>query len=394
MFAAHSIPHSHQRRNGLVVRALVLSLLLHVGILGSVEWTGWLDRTFPHLLPAWLRLDTENRWIAETPDPITLTPLPKEPEERETEATLTFVDIDPLAITEESPPKTPFISMANTVAANVKVPEKIADKPLIEGVQDKIVRTFETKVASRPEELTVGAKPQDLPPEPLSRTIQEGKPSTAKITTETAPTVAPTPPKTDNPVIEKVEEPAKATPLGDLALAKVIPKAKDSEIRKDYAKVELNPAETPASVPAPARSERPRTLLEARTKKGITKGETMKQEGGIHRLGIVTSLDVAKSPFGNYDAKLIYEIQQRWDDILYQVRFAGERSGKVVVRFRLRPDGNVTDAQVLQSEVGDIMAYYCQSAIEEPAAYSPWPEELKRLVNGEYREITFTFYYN
>ena len=118
------------------------------------------------------------------------------------------------------------------------------------------------------------------------------------------------------------------------------------------------------------------------------------QDGGAARLSLVPSLDVKSSPFGNYDSQMIYAIQQRWYYFLDQGRFAFEKSGKVVVRFKLDADGGVRDVTVQESNVGDILSFYCTSAIVEPSPYSKWSQDMRRIVGADTRELTFTFFYN
>ncbi len=123
-------------------------------------------------------------------------------------------------------------------------------------------------------------------------------------------------------------------------------------------------------------------------------GQQMKQSGGASRLSLVPSLDVRFSPFGNYDQNMILAIQRRWYDFLEQGRFAFNKAGKVVVKFKLGSDGGVRDIVVSESDVGDILSFYCSSAIIEPSPYRKWPEDMRRIVGSETRELTFTFFYN
>jgi hypothetical protein len=64
------------------------------------------------------------------------------------------------------------------------------------------------------------------------------------------------------------------------------------------------------------------------------------------------------------------------------------------VEFNLTSDGRVTDLKVTENSVTDILALMCQRAVQDPAPFAPWPNDLRRLVGKEYREVRFTFYYN
>lgn len=137
--------------------------------------------------------------------------------------------------------------------------------------------------------------------------------------------------------------------------------------------------------------DRPRTLAEARRRQGLA-GEMMRQEGGVSRRGRL-SLDVKATAFGAYDAALIAAVQQRWYNLLDSAPFA-QRSGKVVLQFRLHYDGRISDMEVNENEVGDILALLCQRAIKDPSPYPRWPSDMRRAVGRDYREVLFTFYYN
>ncbi len=139
---------------------------------------------------------------------------------------------------------------------------------------------------------------------------------------------------------------------------------------------------------------RPRTLAEARANKGMLVGETMKQEGGVSRLSIVPSLDVKASPFGIYDAAMIYVISSAWYALLDESRFTYERSGKVVIRFTLHSDGTISGLKTMESEVGDTLAFMCETAIIKPQPFNRWPAIMRQEVGADTREITFTFHYH
>ena len=140
--------------------------------------------------------------------------------------------------------------------------------------------------------------------------------------------------------------------------------------------------------------ERPRTIKQAIAQQSHQlPGQQMKQDGGMHRQSLVSSLDVKATPFGAYDAAFIAAVSQRWYDLLDSRQFAMDRSGKVTLRFHLNYDGSIADMKVLENTVGDVLGYVCQKAVTDPAPFSPWPAEMRRLIGENYREITFTFYY-
>jgi hypothetical protein len=142
----------------------------------------------------------------------------------------------------------------------------------------------------------------------------------------------------------------------------------------------------------PPQPPRPRTIKEALAQQSQTPGVAMKQDGGVRNHATVPSQDVKLTGFGAYDKKLVEAISQRWWDLLESRRFALDRTGKVVLQFRLHYDGTVTDMTVAQNSVGDLLGYVCQEAVNDPAPFAKWPSDM-RFKLGDYRDIQFAFYY-
>jgi hypothetical protein len=122
-------------------------------------------------------------------------------------------------------------------------------------------------------------------------------------------------------------------------------------------------------------------------------GEKMAQDGGVKRFSIQSTLEVRASPLGNYDARFIAAVQQCWFALLEEQHFSLDRTGKVVLDFRLTVDGRITDMRVVESTVGDIYTTICQLAITKPSPYERWPGDVRRMVGADHREIRFTFFY-
>jgi hypothetical protein len=139
---------------------------------------------------------------------------------------------------------------------------------------------------------------------------------------------------------------------------------------------------------------RPRTIQEARAQMQSHRspGVEMKQDAGVSRRDD-TSFNVKGTRFGQYDSDFVDAVTYRWYSLLDSQKFALDRTGKVMLRFHLNYDGTITEMTVLENTVGDLLGYVCQKAINDPAPFKPWPEEMRRLVGANYREITFTFYY-
>jgi outer membrane biosynthesis protein TonB len=319
----------------LLLRALIISLLIHLTVFSTWKWGRtegwWRNFNFPawmHLTPKLLKPMTAKK-IAPVPQP--------QPSQ------LVFVDVDP-ALAEAAPPKAPkFYSANNSVAANPN--PKNAPLPEIGGRQDKVIKTTEN----------ARLKPQPLQPSPPS---QE---------TANAPEAKPLP--------------KEALAPGDLVMAKPNEQAQDKKGQSETemsAEAQLQPVH-----------QRPRTIAEAKAQRGML-GEKSRQEGGVQRLKMDSSLDAMKTSYGDYDAQLIDAVRTRWYQLL-ENRSPG--TGRVVVEFRLHPDGRVTDLNIAQTEMSDLFGLICAQAIREPAPYLPWPLEMRRDIPKEYRDVTFTFYY-
>ena len=321
----------------LLLRALMISLLIHLAVFGAWKWGGtegwWRDFNFPawmHLTPKLLKPMTAKK-IALVPRP---QPQPSQ---------LVFVDVDP-ALAEAAPPKAPkFYSANNSVAANPN--PKNALVPEIRGRQDKVIKTTQD----------TRLKPQPLQPSPPSRQ------------TANAP--------------EAKALPKKAYTPGDLVMARPGEKAQEKNGQSE--------TETGAEAQPQPVHQRPRTIAEGMAKHGML-GEKSRQEGGVKRLKMDSSLDAMKTSYGDYDREFIDAVRTRWYQLL-ENRSPG--TGKVVVEFRLHPDGRVTDLNIAQNEMSDLFGLICAQAIREPAPYRPWPLEMRRNIPKEYRDVTFTFYY-
>ena len=80
--------------------------------------------------------------------------------------------------------------------------------------------------------------------------------------------------------------------------------------------------------------------------------------------------------------------------MLDNLSYDGYRHGRVVLQFRLRYDGEITDMKVLEDTVGLNLSLLCQKAVLDPKPYDRWPRDMRLLVDKDYREIQFAFYYN
>lgn len=252
-------------------------------------------------------------------------------QQRMREIPLTFVEVDPTVAVTEPPKDAKFYGAHSAKAANPDV--KMEEQPKVDGKQTQVVKA-ETVPRLNPQPLQPSLPPPD-------KAAEQAKP--------------------------------KEQPKGDLA------------------KAEPDPGDSIA-IPTKAipTKERPRTLAMARAQKNIV-GESVKQDGGTKRRGQV-SFDVKATPFGAYDAAFIAAVQSRWYQLLDSHDFV-QRSGKVVLEFRLTYDGRITEMRMAGNEVGDVLSLLCQRAIMDNVPYATWPADMRRLIGGNHRDVTFTFYY-
>lgn len=315
-----------------LVAALVLSLVIHLGLFGSWQigkQLGWWKHQ-----PAWIANLTKK--LAQTAQAKARQNQPK-PQERV--IPMTFIEVDPETATVEAPKDAKYYSSKNAKASNPD--PKDLQEVKVDGKQEVVPRLMDNE---KPKAFPLQPTPKPSKPENL----QEPKP------------------KTEAP--------------GDLALAKREPKPPSDGQNADATGDSKEPPK-----------ERPRTLAAARQAKGILTGQKMKQDGGASARGRV-AFDTKATPFGDYDAAFIAAVEQEWYKLIDDHQ-GTQRHGKVVVEFRLTPDGRITDIKVSENQVGEILSMLCQSAILNPAPYPRWPAEMRKIIPGNSREITFTFYY-
>ena len=316
--------------------ALAISLVLHTIFAGA-----WLiaPATAAFFKQAFERVPVKPRAQAQ--------PELEEPPAPKREVPMVFVEIDPAQASPEPPKVTKNYSTENSLPAN-PIPKE-AETPKIEGKQTPVVRTQD---APKPE------------PKPLQPKPPEPTPPDEKATTE--------------PEVKPVSKP----PPGDLALSKPIPKALELTPNKE--------GEQPASQPR----SKPRTLQEARARNPALAGEKSSQEGGVPRRAHIAMVDARRSPFGNYDSVFISMVQARWYQLLDNNQYMQDRRGKVTITFRLHYDGRISQMEMAENTVGDMLSLLCQKSVLDPAPFPKWPRDMRQIVGNDYREVKFTFYYD
>ncbi len=349
--------------------ALVLSVLLHVYI--------WL---MAHLISAALKNGWLPPWIQRVVQPVAaLVDPPKptvppeaRPQESWQEIPLQFVEVDPLVATDQAPPDAKLYSTANTVAANPDPPKVEQLVPRIDGQREDTLKTFDT------------TQPSPTPPPPTPKESVEATAPPAPPVEERPKVVARTPQKT-------VE--AAAPPTGETQLAKADPKTLTPDLRERLEPKPQQEEQREQPAQEAVKPRRPKTLAEVRASKGALVGERMKQEGGVHRPALQSSLNVKASPLGDYNYRMVLAVQEQWYLYLQERRFSLERQGKVVITFDLHSDGSITNVATKDSNVGETLSFLCEMSVMKPAPFGKWPADVRRLIGGDIIPVTFTFNY-
>ena len=357
--------------------AFAISLVLHLLVFGTYQ-TGKKFNLWQQVhWPAWMQ---SHRMLTEILKKQELAQLkPQQPQ-----VPLMFVDVSP-AQTVAEPPKNPKgYSDRNSLAANPEA-TKQTDIPKINGKQTQVVRTEDA-----PREQFVPLQPSP-PVQPPQKEQPEVKPKAAQTPRELA-MAKPTPaPRQDQDTANK---PKPAYTPGDLVMAKPAPVP-----RKDEGEaIEAKPTPAPRQDEGEAIEAKPphfRTVAEARASRPNTRlpGEKMQQDGGVARHALDPGFDVAASPFGAYDRALIEAVSHRWYSLLDQHAYVSDSRGKVVLQFHLHPDGSITEMNVAETTVGEMLSLLCQRAVLDTQPFAAWPADMRRLL-GSMLSITFTFYYN
>lgn len=234
----------------------------------------------------------------------------------------------------EAPKNTKYYSNHNSHAANPDA-DRNSKQPKLNGHQRDVPKTEDVPRLSK-------LQPSPEPPHPQSQTA--------------------------------ASQAASPMNLGDVKLSQ--PKPTDHPGQETLAKTE----------------QRPRTLNQARQMLHLP-GQQMQLDGGAHRNRLVPSFDAKATAFGDYDRAVIDAVTQRWYDLLDSQQFAQDRTGVVTLKFKLMFDGTIQDISVVQNTVGELLGYVCQDSIEGAAPFGKWPDDMRREIGKNYREITFSFYY-
>jgi hypothetical protein len=123
-----------------------------------------------------------------------------------------------------------------------------------------------------------------------------------------------------------------------------------------------------------------------------TTGILLKNNVGVNRAGAI-AVDARFSNYGDYSQRMMEAIQSSWWALVERGRFESVSRGSVVVRFNLCRDGSVVAAEILFSDVPQVMALACKDSVMAPAPFDIWREDMVALFGNEQNTVTITFHY-
>lgn len=126
----------------------------------------------------------------------------------------------------------------------------------------------------------------------------------------------------------------------------------------------------------------------------LTEAASSSPGAGEVQQGLKEGLIVAKKPLSAYDRLFTETVLARWHALIKVTPEPGFVAGKVVLRFKLHSDGQVSDFCVVEATVPPAFTIMCEKAVRDPAPFESWPPEQRTTVGADERNITFTFYYH
>ena len=356
--------------------ALVVSLLLHAAMFGISQNRAALARV-PFLRPLSKLIEA----VSPGPRSVTKHVAPVIPtltfvevvESKKAEAATkpkkdetaqTFIETAPNQATTTQPKDAKFYSDKSSVAANPENPTgKIGDTPYLKGKETRVMSTDDVSMPQPP------ARPATPPPPPVPKV-------------EPVPVVKPAQPKV-------AEHPKEIAAKGNTVAEPPKPVEEPHGamvVRPTITQVQPSTAFQPAT-DVPAGPSRPGS--NSGREIGALKSKI--DASGVSRIG-VAAFNVASSPFGEYDKKIVRAVQSRWYALIDRYGIY-ERVGTVALHFQLYEDGTVHHLEAVENSAGEILRLFCEKAVLESAPFDPLPDELRRLVGKEPRDVNFTFYY-
>ena len=354
---------TQEHQSHAITAALITTLVIHATIAAGVLWGGWLKTvSFPAAPEKEYQLVTLD--LSEPPPTLA----PEEPPKK----TNIFVPVPPEAATPEPPKKeTPFYSNKNSQAAQSEPVTTPDNKPKLNG-----------KTTTSPGTINV-PNPTSLQPKPQPAS----RPSAGKPNQPRPQTPAPSPSSGSH------TKPIPITPITS-ASPRLPANPPKQGLQKATANLPNNqlPAPTKPNGTAgllPTFQDGPKAPTLQQAKSGLGSRNMKTVNAGTARTG-APALDVRLTGFGDYDARFFAAISIAWRK---QIKDRSWVASTVKVDFNLHADGRIDNVQIHDTRAASILQFFCREAIEQPAPFEPWSNEMRTQLGPGPRRCRITFNY-
>ena len=328
-----------------IAMALAATFVIHASVVGGVIWGGWLNvATGTSLVKPEHRLVTIKLTAKQETTPV----------EDQNQFTPVNPETRPITPPEK---KTPFYSNANSIAANPETPKRFKDTPRIKNGDSIALGTVNSSISA----------PLATRPFPQPNLNQFQRPNLDQISADAKPHTP-----SINININSLD------PTSTLATTLHLSKKSSKPATRSNNKSPLLP-NLPGMPKGP-------TLSEAKAGLG---SRSMSQEGGVIKKG-GPALDVRLTGFGDYDARFFAAISIAWRK---QIRDRSWTPSRVVVDFNLYHDGKINNLVVRETNAAAVLQYYCREAIQRPAPFEPWTDDMRRQLGKGPRHCRISFNY-
>ena len=354
---------SPEHQSHAVTAALITTLVIHATVAAGVLWGGWLKTvSFPAAPKKEYQLVTLD--LSQPPPTLAPEEPPKKPN--------IFVPVPPEAATPEPPKKeTPFYSNKNSQAAQPEPVTTPDNKPKLNGDTTTSPGTINV-----PNPTSLQTKPQ-----PASQP-SAGKPSQPRLQT---PAPSPSSGSHSRPPPITPITPASPRPPANLPKQGLQKAAANHANNQLYAPTKLSG--TAGLLPTFQDGPKAPTLQQAKSGLGTRNMKT--DNAGTARTG-APALDVRLTGYGDYDARFFAAISIAWRK---QIKDRSWVASTVKVDFNLHADGRIDNVQIHDTRAASILQFFCREAIEQPAPFEPWSNEMRTQLGPGPRRCRITFNY-
>ena len=112
---------------------------------------------------------------------------------------------------------------------------------------------------------------------------------------------------------------------------------------------------------------------------------------GVANVGVI-GRDARWSEYGEYINELEEIVQMQWYKILEDSHVSPPHGSHVVITFKINSKGDIDIVKVEDADAGKQGVFSCQSAIQSPAPYRKWTDQMIAIL-GDEQQLTFAFYY-